>query len=57
MRLGFSVAMLTAIARLCRRPCSSRSTAREAIHIILTLGIGAALIRFGMLERRAHRDG
>jgi len=31
--------------------------AREAIHVILSLGIGAALLRFGMLERRAHRDG
>ena len=31
-------------------------TAREAIHIILSIGLGAALIRFGMLERRAHRD-
>jgi hypothetical protein len=24
---------------------------------VLSLGLGAALIRFGMLERRAHRDG
>ncbi|MEO7276407.1 MAG: hypothetical protein ABIW33_00085 [Sphingomicrobium sp.] len=32
-------------------------TAREAIHIILSLGLGSALIRFGMLERTAHRDG
>lgn len=32
-------------------------TAREAIHVILSLGLGAALVRFGMLERRAHRDG
>lgn len=32
-------------------------SAREAIHVILSLGIGAALLRFGMLERRAHRDG
>lgn len=32
-------------------------TARVAIHIILSLGLGAALVRFGMLERRAHRDG
>jgi hypothetical protein len=32
-------------------------TAREAIHIILSLGLGAALIRFGMLERRAHGNG
>jgi hypothetical protein len=31
-------------------------TAREAIHVILSLGLGAALVRFGMLERRAHRD-
>ena len=31
--------------------------AREAIHMILSLGIGAALLRFGMLERRAHQDG
>ncbi|MEO5809199.1 MAG: hypothetical protein ABIR51_03865 [Sphingomicrobium sp.] len=29
--------------------------AREAIHIIVSLGIAAALVRFGMLERRAHR--
>lgn len=32
-------------------------TAREAIHVILSLGLGASLVRFGMLERRAHRDG
>ena len=32
-------------------------TAREAIHVILSLGLGAALIRFGVLERRAHRNG
>ena len=32
-------------------------TAREAIHVILSLGLGAALVRFGMLEGRAHRDG
>jgi MFS family permease len=32
-------------------------TGREAIHLILTALVGAALIRFGMLERRALRDG
>jgi hypothetical protein len=32
-------------------------TAREAIHVILSLGLAAALVRFGMLERRAHGDG
>jgi hypothetical protein len=30
---------------------------RVAIHVIVTLGIAAALIRFGMLERRAHSNG
>lgn len=29
---------------------------RESIHIILSLAIGAALVRFGMLERRALAD-
>lgn len=32
-------------------------TAREAIHVILSLGLGAALVHFGVLERRAHQDG
>ena len=32
-------------------------TVGEAAHLVLTFGLGAALIRFGMLERRAHRDG
>ena len=31
--------------------------AREAIHVILSLGLGAALVRLGMLERRAHENG
>jgi hypothetical protein len=30
---------------------------REAIHMLMTVGIASALLRFGMLERRAHRDG
>jgi|KBSMisStandDraft_5_1062788.scaffolds.fasta_scaffold186666_3 hypothetical protein len=29
---------------------------RDAIHVILSVAIAAALIRFGMLERRALRD-
>lgn len=29
---------------------------REAVHVMMTLGIGAALVRWGMLERRAYRD-
>ena len=31
-------------------------TLNEAIHIIGTLGVGAALISFAVRERRAHRD-
>jgi predicted permease len=31
-------------------------TGRDAIHLLLTVGIAAALLRFGMLERRALRD-
>ena len=31
--------------------------AREGVHLVLTMGVGVALIRFGMLERRALRDG
>lgn len=30
---------------------------RDAIHLLMTVGIAAALIRFGLLERRAHSDG
>ena len=35
----------------------TRVDTREAIHIILTIGLSAALISFGVLERRALRDG
>ena len=30
---------------------------RDAVHAIMSVGIAAALLRFGLLERRAHRDG
>ena len=29
---------------------------RDAVHLIMTFGVVAALVRFGILERRAHRD-
>ena len=32
-------------------------TGRDAIHLILTALVGAALIRFGILERRSLKDG
>ena len=31
--------------------------ARAAIHVLMTAGIAVALLRFGMLERRALKDG
>ena len=47
MVAGFAVYFLTMIEPL---------TAREAVHVITSAGIAAALIRWGMLERRAHQD-
>ncbi len=35
----------------------TRVEVREAIHIILTIGLTAALLTFARLERRAHRNG
>jgi len=29
---------------------------REAVHVIITIGVGATLLRFGALERRALRE-
>jgi hypothetical protein len=52
---GFVMAILTAIA-LFLVSLVERVSAREAIHVIVSLGIAAAIIRFGMLERRALRD-
>jgi hypothetical protein len=53
---GYWTAMLTAVA-LYPLAMAENVTAREAVHIIVSLGIVGALIRFAMLERRALRDG
>ena len=53
---GFVVAMVTGII-LYVVGTVSKVSAREAIHLIVSLGIAAALVRFGWLERRALRDG
>ena len=56
LSIGFWAAMLGAVA-LYALTLFEDVTAREAVHIILTIGIGAALLRFATLERRALRDG
>jgi hypothetical protein len=30
---------------------------RDAVHVVMSDGLGVALIRWGWLEYRAHRDG
>ena len=55
IEVGFVVTMVSAIA-LYVIATATPVSAREAIHVIVSLGIVAALIRFGWLERRAMRD-
>ena len=54
MRAGFLAGMLAAIGVYILTMFEAIS-GREAAHVILTVGIGAALIRWAFLERRAHR--
>ena len=56
MRCGFLFSMGAAIAVYALTLFEASITARDAVHIVMTIGIPAALIRWGMLERRAHRD-
>jgi hypothetical protein len=56
MRLGFLFACFAAIAAYFIAEFQPL-TVGEAAHLVLTFGLGAALIRFGYLERRAHKDG
>ena len=55
LSLGFLAAMIAAIA-LYLFSLFEPLGVREAIHVLMTIGIAAALLRFGMLERRALRD-
>jgi len=55
-RVGFLATMIAAIA-LYFLTLFEPLDGREAIHLLVTVGIAAALLRFGALERRAHRDG
>src|SRR3954447_3543687 len=54
MRWGFLFAMATAIGVYILTMFDT-VTGREATHIIMSFGIAAAILRWGMLERRAHR--
>jgi uncharacterized membrane protein len=57
MRWGFLFSMGAAIAVYALTLFDTTVTARDAVHLVMTVGIPAALIRWGMLERRAHRGG
>lgn len=56
MRFGFIFAMLTCIV-VYFITMFEPVNGRDAVHIVMSDGLGAALIRWGWLERRAHRDG
>ena len=56
MRWGFLFSMAAAIAVYALTMFNVTLTARDAVHIVMTVGIPAALIRWGILERRAYRD-
>jgi uncharacterized membrane protein len=55
MRWGFLFAMASAIGVYVLTMFEA-VTGREAVHIILSLGIAAALLRWAILEKRALRD-
>lgn len=54
-RVGFLLTMIAAIA-LYFVTLFEPVGGREAIHILMTVGLAAALLRFGFLERRALRE-
>jgi hypothetical protein len=55
MTAGFLVAMAAAVGCYLIEQFEA-ITAGEAVHVILSLGVATALLRFAMLERRAQRD-
>lgn len=56
MQVGFLAAMLTCIA-LYFVAMLGALTAGDAIHIVMTMGIGTGLLSFAVQERRALRHG
>jgi len=55
MRWGFLFAMGTAIGVYILTMFDT-VTGREAVHMVMSFGIAAAILRWGFLERRAHKD-
>jgi hypothetical protein len=55
MRWGFLFGMASAIGVYVLAMFEPVS-GREAVHIVLSFGIAAALLRWAVLEKRAHRD-
>ena len=56
LRTGFIAAMLACLA-LYFITCVEAVQVREAIHIVTTVGLTAALLSFAFMESRAARDG
>ena len=54
LRWGFLTTICSAVALYVLQQFQPL-TVREAIHAIVSLGLGVALLRFAVLERRAHR--
>ena len=55
-RVGFLMSMATCVL-LYVVSLYEPLTGRDTLHLIMTVGIAAALLRFGFLERRALKDG
>lgn len=55
-RVGYLAAMFGCIV-LYVISLIEQLTGREAVHMVMTIGIAVALLRFGFLERRALIDG
>ena len=56
LSVGFVAAMLNCVG-LYIATMFEPISAREAVHLTMTIGIGAALLSFGTLERMALKDG
>jgi hypothetical protein len=54
--MGFWVTIITALV-VYVESIFDPVTLNEGLHIIVTLGVGSALISFAVRERRAHRIG